>query len=208
MRMRRLVAGILVAAIGLPALPAQAGERRIRCESGRGGRYRECRVDTDGRVQLVREFSNRRCQQWRTWGYDRRGVWVDGGCRAEFRVGRDGDGVGAGTVIGIIAGAAILAAILASQDDDHDRDTVRPPSWAEGRYRGFSPKENVDFDIVIARDGTVTGSANDQRLSGYTASEDRLFLGQAEFRVRRESWGFSATHRDDAENVIYFRRVD
>mgnify|MGYP001247352877 CR=1 FL=1 len=54
MRMNRWIAGILVAVMGLPVMPAQAGERRIRCESGRNGRYRECRVDTDNRVDLVR----------------------------------------------------------------------------------------------------------------------------------------------------------
>lgn len=208
MRVRRIVAGLLVAVIGLPVLPADAGERRIRCESGRGGRYRECRVDTDGRVTLIREFSNRRCHLWRTWGYDRRSVWVDQGCRAEFRVGRDDGGVGAGTaaVIGVLAGAAIMAAILARRDKDRGPDAIEAPSWTQGRYRGFNPKDDVTFEIEIARDGTVRGTANEQTLSGYLASGERLVLGNAEFTMKRETWGFSATHRDDPENVIYFRR--
>ena len=140
MPIRRFVAVLLVTAMTLPAFPASAAERRIRCESGRGGRYRECRVDTDGRVTLVREFSYRRCELWRTWGYDRRGVWVDRGCRAEFRVGRDGGGgAGAAAVIGVLAGAAIMAAILAGRDSGKRTEAVEAPSWAEGRYRGFNP---------------------------------------------------------------------
>jgi hypothetical protein len=207
MQTRRLIAVLLVAAIGLPALPAQAGERRIRCESGRNGRYRECRVDTDGRVEIVREFSYRRCQQWRTWGYDRRSVWVDNGCRAEFRVGRNEGGIGAGgaAVIGIIAGAAIMAAILAGRNRERGPDAVTAPEWAQGRFRGFNPKEDVSFEIDIARDGTVTGTANGSAVTGYVASGNRLVLGNAEFTVAPESWGFSAVHRDDNQNVIYFR---
>jgi hypothetical protein len=33
------------------------------------------------------------CVQGKTWGYDRNGIWVDGGCRADFEVGR---GAGSG----------------------------------------------------------------------------------------------------------------
>lgn len=208
MPIRRLVAALLVTAMVVPAVPASAGERRIRCESDRGGRYRECRVDTDGRVSLIREYSNRRCEQWRTWGYDRRGVWVDRGCRAEFRVGRDRDGgnAGAAAVIGVLAGAAIMAAILAGRDKDRGPDAVAAPGWAQGRYRGFSPKEDVTFEIDIDRNGNVRGTANDQTVNGYFASGDRIFLGNAEFNVREESWGFSAQHRNDSENIVYFRR--
>jgi hypothetical protein len=35
-------------------------------------------------VQLVRQISGSPCRQDETWGYDRRGIWVDRGCRAEF----------------------------------------------------------------------------------------------------------------------------
>ena len=52
----------------------------------------------------------------------------------------------------------------------------------------------------------MRGTANDQTVNGYFASGNRLFLGNAEFAVREEPWGFAATHRDDPESVIYFRR--
>jgi hypothetical protein len=204
---RRLVAGVLVAALLIPVIPAQAAGRRIRCESGRSGRYRECPVDTDGRVSLVRELSRHRCERGRSWGYDRRGIWVDDGCRAEFEVGNDGVSTGA-AVVGIIVGAAILAAILADKDKGSDRrdNIMEAPEWMEGRFRGFSPKEDVAYEIEIERDGTVTGTANDHSLRGYIATGSRLRLGGAEFRVSREKWGFSAIHQNDPDNVIYFRR--
>ena len=43
-----------------------------------------CNADTRGGVRLVRQRSDAACIQGRTWGYDRRGVWVDRGCRADF----------------------------------------------------------------------------------------------------------------------------
>jgi hypothetical protein len=41
-------------------------------------------------VQIVRQISKTRCEEGRTWGRLRDGVWVDRGCRAEFASGRGG----------------------------------------------------------------------------------------------------------------------
>jgi hypothetical protein len=35
-------------------------------------------------VQLTNQRSGSPCQQGYSWGYDRRGIWVDHGCRADF----------------------------------------------------------------------------------------------------------------------------
>jgi hypothetical protein len=45
-----------------------------------------CGVDTSGGVSMMRQRSDASCIQGRTWGYDRRGIWVDRGCRADFAV--------------------------------------------------------------------------------------------------------------------------
>jgi hypothetical protein len=60
----------------------------VSCNSD-GYRERFCRVDTRGGVRLVQQVSNSRgpCIEGRTWGYDRRGIWVSNGCRARFEVG-------------------------------------------------------------------------------------------------------------------------
>ncbi|MBX3726583.1 MAG: DUF3011 domain-containing protein [Xanthomonadales bacterium] len=58
----------------------------VRCESDRY-RYRMCPVRVGRRgVELLRQTSRTRCEFGRTWGWDRRGIWVDGGCAADFRV--------------------------------------------------------------------------------------------------------------------------
>ena len=57
----------------------------IRCESV-DGRLRTCGTGVDGRVELYRQLSDERCRFRMNWGYDSRGIWVDRGCRADFRV--------------------------------------------------------------------------------------------------------------------------
>jgi hypothetical protein len=47
-----------------------------------------CDADTRDGVRLLRQRSDAACRQGSSWGYDRRGIWVDRGCRADFEVGR------------------------------------------------------------------------------------------------------------------------
>ena len=65
----------------------------IYCASDNGGRN-NCPTDTRGGVQLIRQRSGSPCDFGRTWGYDRRGIWVDRGCRADFQIGGGGGGGG------------------------------------------------------------------------------------------------------------------
>jgi hypothetical protein len=212
------MAVVLAGVLALPVVPAAAArvaagaggdERTLRCESGSFGRYRECPADTENRVVLVRELSRNKCRQWNSWGYDRRAVWVDNGCRAEFRVGKDGGGIGAGTaaVIGAVAGAAIIGAIVASKSkNDEHKDAAAPPDWAVGRFGGFSPAQDAEFDITIARSGQVTGTGGSETITGHVSNGSRLHLGDLEFDMTRQDWGFAARQRDASDSVIYFRR--
>jgi len=54
--------------------------------SSNDGKQNYCAVPGGGsNVVLSRQISGSPCTQGQTWGLDRRGVWVDRGCRAEFR---------------------------------------------------------------------------------------------------------------------------
>lgn len=72
-----------------------SGVPTVRCDSN-DSRRRQCDADTRQGVRLLRQYSKTACVEGRTWGYDRRGVWVDGGCRAEFALGRSGGNGGQG----------------------------------------------------------------------------------------------------------------
>jgi hypothetical protein len=79
---------VMIAAGASPvnATPVPQAALRMSCSSDDMRRH-FCAVDTTGGVQMVRQKSEAKCIQNRTWGYDNRGIWVDRGCRAEFEVG-------------------------------------------------------------------------------------------------------------------------
>lgn len=60
-------------------------DRTLKCES-KDGRWKHCLVQAEGQVELSRQLSRSSCLRNQTWGVDQRGVWVSGGCRAEFRI--------------------------------------------------------------------------------------------------------------------------
>ena len=74
---------------GAPGYPGSAYGAGVRCESN-DGRTRYCPADVRGGVRLTRQLSRTDCIQGRNWGYDNRGIWVSGGCRAEFITGAGG----------------------------------------------------------------------------------------------------------------------
>jgi hypothetical protein len=71
--------------------PGRDWDRRIRlqCDSNKK-RYQLCQVDVGrhGYVRLVRQMSDARCTEGYSWGWNRAGVWVAHGCRAQFVVDR------------------------------------------------------------------------------------------------------------------------
>jgi hypothetical protein len=86
------LAGPSVASIGFNALPTSLAvaltpiQQTVYCASD-NGRRNYCDADTRGGVRLINQRSGSPCDRGRTWGFDRRGIWVDRGCRAEFEVG-------------------------------------------------------------------------------------------------------------------------
>jgi hypothetical protein len=57
----------------------------LRCES-LDERTRYCPADIRGDVRLVNRLSRSGCTEGRSWGWDRQGIWVADGCRAEFEI--------------------------------------------------------------------------------------------------------------------------
>jgi hypothetical protein len=71
--------------------PGAGWDRAIRLQcASQGYQYNLCQVDTGrgGDVRVERQISKTRCIEGQTWGWNRAGVWVDGGCEAIFRVNR------------------------------------------------------------------------------------------------------------------------
>ena len=99
--MRRLIfaTAMFAAASAAPAIAGPQswqeygpGTGVVRCESN-DGRVNRCALPGGGgRVVLERQHSRNACIEGRTWGQDRGGVWVDDGCRGDFRVSGYGGG--------------------------------------------------------------------------------------------------------------------
>jgi Protein of unknown function (DUF3011) len=61
-------------------------QQRFACNSDNMRRH-SCYIDTHGgEVRLVRQLSDSACTKGYSWGTNRRGIWVDHGCRADFAV--------------------------------------------------------------------------------------------------------------------------
>jgi hypothetical protein len=60
------------------------GQQTIRCES-EDGRERHCAATLRG-AALQQQLSRAPCVQGRNWRWDRDGIWVKDGCRAEFTI--------------------------------------------------------------------------------------------------------------------------
>lgn len=203
---RPLVALLCAALVAAP-LPAAASQQVITCSSS-GYRYEYCRADTDNNVKLERQRSTTECRQGYSWGYDRRGVWVDHGCAADFRVGRSqssGGGSDKALAVGAaLAGVAIIAA-LASQGSKSQEQSSDAPSWAVGTFTGYDPRIGGDVELTILPGGKVSGWANRNSFEG-RFDGSRLTTERQAFRVERSGNGFVATdERDPAHRVVYRR---
>ncbi|MBB5339331.1 DUF3011 domain-containing protein [Tunturiibacter gelidoferens] len=85
-----LIAGTSVVTTSATAQPGYGGPPpRITCSSN-DGRRNWCDIGPSRDVRMARQISGSPCVRDSTWGVDRRGLWVDRGCRAEFIVGRGG----------------------------------------------------------------------------------------------------------------------
>ena len=196
---RRFTAGLLCAALALPHAPAHA-EETLRCDS-KGLGYNYCRIDTDGQVELTKKHSLFPCHEGRSWGYDRRGVWVNHGCSADFKVGHRGHGTKAAVVA--VAGIAALVALAASR---HKAEAQEVAAWAVGSFQGRDEREGATVELTILPGGRVQGKAGTHEFTGVLKG-NRLEAGRQVFRIDQSGSGFIATDEQDPLHRVEFQHV-
>jgi hypothetical protein len=76
-------AGVTAVLLAPPVAHAQDRNETITCSST-NGRRSTCGANTSRGVTLLRELEGTRCEEGFSWGYNRREIWVDRGCRGEF----------------------------------------------------------------------------------------------------------------------------
>ncbi|MEO8509359.1 MAG: DUF3011 domain-containing protein [Betaproteobacteria bacterium] len=192
---------------------------QLTCES-QGYRYRYCNADTQGRVSLARELSTGNlCRQGSGWGYDNGGIWVDRGCRGEFRYGRDSGGRNdAALAAGIIGALAIGAAISSSQSSPQPvapppaprpppPAVELPPAWAIGSYQAYDPDSGDIVQLVV--DGGSRAYLRNE--TGVVVNQGQLRDGMIWWNNGKRSWfareGPGVMVGDvDSGKHYYFRR--
>lgn len=197
----RTVAPMLCLALLAGPLPASASET-IRCESYNMG-YRFCRINTDNRVDLVRQISGTECREYRNWGYQSNGVWVNRGCGADFRVGRGGSNSNKAAAAVALVG---IAAIAAAANHQHQQQTQDVGGWAVGSFSGYDDVEGSDVQLRILPGGSVSGRAGSHDFSG-SLDDNRLQAGRHSFRISRSGNGFVAVDERDGSHRVTFQRT-
>jgi len=191
------VSAILLAAATFSS-PVMA-DQTIKCKSEHFD-YRKCRIDTHGYVRLSRQLSKTNCRQGQNWDFDRRGIWVDDGCAAEFVVE---------------SRALIAAAASSSNHDKHDRyrddnyghggHSSYVPGWMVGDFSGYNLQYGSEVEMHISSDGRVRARVNGASLNAYV-NDQRLYVGNSEFYINRAGDGFNTVQVDDRSNKVHYSR--
>jgi hypothetical protein len=195
-------------ALSLALAPMQShADRTIRCDSW-GHQYRYCPVNTDGRVEMVKQHSRTSCYEGESWGYDPRGVWVDRGCSADFRVGSDDRGRNRKLAVGALVGLAAIVALAAARNKQQADQAASQEvaAYAVGEFRGVDEVEHTDVELSILPGGSVKGHAGANEFTG-TFKDGRLQAGRHVFKVERSGNGFLATDEQNPQHRVAFQRV-
>ncbi len=153
---KRFAVASTLLAVGLLHAPTASAAGTV-CESHQGQTSR-CPMDTNGGVQLVHQLSQEPCTQNQTWGVDRgTGVWVSGGCRAEFASGEAATARRAGGPATTVVAPAELQAACVEQAARSKG--VNPNDVMPGRTRASGGLYELDLRtpagaVVCTGDGS------------------------------------------------------
>lgn len=214
-------------ALGSLSWPMQArADYTITCES-RNNSYQRCPISQAGYVRLSRNLSRSDCVKGRNWDFDRREIWVDDGCRAQFSVSTSsysnhGSGSSDGAkVAGALVGLAVLGAIVNSnqhkndnryQDDNYhgSRHSSYVPGWMVGTFEGYNPQYGASITLTIDNDGqaraNTRGRDGSDRFDGWISNQE-LHFGSSVFDVNQTRDGFTTSEVGDHYNQVHYRRV-
>lgn len=178
----------------LPVAPAYASETRtVTCDSHDFKRQR-CDVENKG-VRFKHQLSASSCREGRDWGYDKRGIWVDNGCEAQFEVTKD-SGLSSGeAAAAVLIGGLLLGAMMAGGSDEKKAPSATaqaaatPPNWAIGGFRGRNPSTQRNEDLLVEKTGQIKVIRQGQPYLGQWLNGQQLSINGENFRVERMGGG-------------------
>lgn len=222
--MRSVIPATLLALTTLIAVgwsSTASADYTITCES-KGNRHNTCRLSQPGYVTLSKQKSGSGCRQGRDWDYDRREIWVDDGCRAEFKVhtygyDKSSKNNNAVTAAGVVVGVALLGALISNsnhKDDGRYQDenyyggqhTSYVPGWMVGTFEGYNATYGASVELTIAGDGQVVGNANGGRIYRWI-NDGMLHVEDVAFNIDQVNGGFITSQVGDRANEVRYRRI-
>jgi hypothetical protein len=224
-------------ALGSLSWPMQArADYSVTCES-RNNSYQRCPISQAGYVTLKRNLSKSNCVKGRNWDFDRREIWVDDGCRAQFNVATSsysyrGDNYGnnnsnhsgssdGAKVAGALVGLAVLGAIVNNSQHKNDtryrddnyygsRHSSYVPGWMQGSFEGYNPQYGATINLRVDSDGQVSGDADSRAGTARIngwISNEELHVGDSVFTINQTRDGFTTSEVGDHYNQVHYRRV-
>ena len=195
----------------------------IRCESWQY-KYQQCEVPTNNRVELVRRIAGT-CNSGRQWGYSANFIWVNQGCRADFRYGYNNlvplpgprpdkdKGPSTGLIIGgVVVAGGLLALLLSKKKKTPAGEEVAveaPTTYPAGPPATLSA--NLTSLPSASRSSVQNCMSDAARQIGVTGgtrlSYDRLVnleQGNGGWRIRA---AMTATYPDGARSIEMYCRA-
>lgn len=220
MNMLRTVSMTCIAALAVSTAGALRADDRVTCES-KSYRYTSCAIPQAGYVTLTRQISRADCVRGRTWDFDRREIWVDDGCAAEFNVDTSSHSHNHGSsdgakVAGAVVGLAVLGALINNanhKDDDryHDDDyygsrhSSYVPGWMQGRFEGYNPQYDANVTLTIDADGCASARTGGRTIDGWV-NNGELHVGDTVFDIDQTREGFVTSQVGAHYNEVQYRR--
>jgi hypothetical protein len=200
---------VSTAAAVLVAATASAQVSRVTCES-KNDKYQYCSANTANEVRMMRQISDVRCEQGKSWGYDKQGVWVDHNCAAEFEVGRSGPSTSEKVMAGATAGVAILQAMLAGSQPAAAAPAAAAVTSAAafpgGTFQATHPKSGQQYYLTVDGAGSVEGRVNDKAFFGKVKG-NQIYVGAAAFSFRPDGDGVLVYQAGKESEGVRFTRV-
>ncbi len=107
---------------------------KVTCASSDFG-YNYCRIRTNNNVRMINQVSESDCIEDKTWGYDKGGIWVDKGCRAEFSLGASSSAINESEDTATRRNRRDhMRTTVTCESDDYDYKHCKAPVW-EGSVR-------------------------------------------------------------------------
>ena len=181
-----------ILALAVAAAPVVRADQTVVCES-QGHDHHYCAANTSGGVTLVRQMSHAGCWQGDTWGYDRNGIWVSNGCRAEFRLGTSGPDW-----------ARSMEHYRGSGDSDwSNRDDMN--RWVDRQvddvYRGDTQQHKASAGEVI---GAVIAAGAIAAIAHEASKDDR---GHSESWGSQDSWNHRTVTCESRGGAYQYCRI-